>query len=295
MKRLFALAAGLLASACCTSLPKLPAKRIAPPSLPATHERITRTHHDWRDEKRGRDVPVTIHAPAGVRAPVVIFSHGIGEDRDSYAWLGEALAHHGFLAVHVTHAGTDKAMLQRGYRHLYNALKDRQNWIDRSLDVSFVLDQLARRDDADLSRVAVAGHSAGAFTAFAVAGVRFHDGNMQRDERVKLIIPMSMPRMDGIISDYDVGIPVLNITGTCDTSLLYRTFPRHRRIPFESSSGQHLVTIEGVNHDTFSAPRDRHHALIAALTIAFLRGPSPWLDEPGVGEVGGVRVSVERK
>lgn len=293
MRRLFALAAGLLASACCTSLPKLPEKRLAFPELPAQHDRIEETRLDWHDAKRNRAVPVTIYSP-GSRAPVVVFSHGIGEDRDSYAYLGRTLARHGFLAVHITHAGTDKAMLQRGYRHLYRAVKERQNWIDRALDVSFVLDQLGQRGDADMARVAVAGHSAGAFTAFAVAGVRFHDGNRQRDERVKIIIPMSMPRMDGIISDYNVAVPVLNVTGTCDASLIYRTLPRHRRIPFESSAGQRLVTIRGVNHDTFSAAADPRQELIAKLTIAFLHG-AQWFDEAGVGEIGGTRVAVERR
>jgi len=296
--RWFALITGLLTSACCSSLPKLPAKRL-PFSVPrATHERVEELVLDLHDAQRDRDVPVKIYKPADAtgKLPVVIVSHGIGEDRDSYAYLGRALAQHGFMAVHVTHAGTDRAMLKRGYRHLYRAVKDPQNWIARPRDVTFVLDQLAHRDDADLDRVAVAGHSAGAFTAFALAGLRAKDGGSLRDPRVKIIVAMSMPRLDDVVANWDVDVPTLNVTGTCDTSLIYRTFPRHRRIPFEQSHAkdQFLVTIEGVNHDMFSAVRDRHHDLFAALAIAFLTDRA-WFAENGTAQLLGTVVAVESK
>lgn len=303
MKRFFAFAALLLTGACCTSLPHVSGKRIEPPSFAPAFD-VTESGEVWRDEARGRDVPVHIYAPASASpAPVVIVSHGIGEDRDSYVWLGRALAQHGFLAVHVTHAGTDRAMLERGYRHLYRATKDPRNWIARPLDVTFVLDRLAARRDADLTRVAVVGHSAGAFTAFAAGGMKLAAGGDFRDPRVKAIVPMSMPRLDGVVAErgYDaVSIPTLHMTGTCDTSLIWRTFPRHRRIPFETSSrgGQYLVTFEHVTHDTFSAVADRHHAEIARVTIAFLRAfllgdgaARAWFDETA----GADALTLERK
>ncbi|HEX7071019.1 MAG TPA: alpha/beta fold hydrolase [Rhodothermales bacterium] len=259
---------------------------------------------EWRDQQRSRDIPVRIYAPSGPAPyPVVVFSHGIGEDRDSYAYLGRALAGAGFLAVHVTHAGTDKATLCRGYLHLYRATKNPQTWRDRPRDISFVLDRIASRSDADMSRVAVVGHSAGAFTAFALAGVYGPGGESLADPRVRVIVPMSMPRIDPLIYDRVV-IPALNITGACDASLLYRTFPRHRRVPFERSHGpnQYLATIARVNHDTFSNATDRHHAAIVDLTLAFLRAwlesdaaAKAWFDDPGTGMVDGDEVALEKK
>lgn len=294
----------LFAGGCCTSLPRLAAKQVAFPAVRAPYESIIETSGQLVDKKRNRAVPMHTYSPAGGPGPfpVVIFSHGIGEDRDSYAYLGRALAHAGFYTIHLTHAGTDKAMLKRGYRALYRATKEKENWINRALDVTFVLDQFAGDAILDLNRVAVVGHSAGAFTAFAAAGMRGPDGESLRDPRVKVIVPMSMPRIGG---NYDaIDIPVLNLTGTCDTSLIYRTFPRHRRIPFESSHGPHqyLVTLEGVNHDMFSAPEDPHHAVIAAVTAAFLRAwmandaaARAWFDDAGCGEAMGTRLCVERK
>src|SRR5687767_6150969 len=276
-RRVSSLVAALFASACCTSLPRMADKQSQEPPRPlAAHEAAT-TSVVWRDARRNRDVPVKIYAPDGQgRSPVVLFSHGIGEDRDSYEYVGNVLAASGFLAVHVTHAGTDRAVLERGYRHLYRAVKQKENWINRVLDVTFVLDELAGDSRADLDRVAVAGHSAGAFTAFAAAGLRTADGSTLRDPRVKVIIPISMPRLEGVVppGGYDdIDIPTLNLTGTCDASLIYRTLPRHRRIPFEqtAATGHYLVTIGGVNHDTFSNASDRHHTLIASLMTLFLR------------------------
>lgn len=294
LKRIFVALAALFAGACCTSLPRLPAKKVAFPPLAPETERVTERSEIWRDEARSRDVPVKIY---GDRGPVVIFSHGIGENRDSYSPLGLTLARHGFRAVHVTHAGTDRAMLERGYLHLYRAVKQKENWVARHLDVSFVLDRLGAGE------AAIAGHSAGAFTAFAVSGLRAATGETLRDPRIKTAVAMSMPRLDGVVAEdgYDtIAIPLLNLTGTCDTSIIYRTFPKHRRIPFERSRAprQYLVTMDRVNHDTFVGEHDE----IAAVTIAFLRAwmlgdeaARAWFDEPGSGAVGKVRLALERK
>lgn len=283
-------------------------KQAPEPPRTAVVRSVTTSSAVWHDRERSREVPVKMYRPAVPSpAPVVIFSHGIGEDRDSYGYVGEALAEAGFLVVHITHAGTDRAVLERGYLHLYRAVKAKENWVNRVLDVSFVLDQLAADPGADLDRVAVAGHSAGAFTAFAAAGLRTTDGETLRDPRVKVIVPISMPRLDGVVppGGYDaIGIPTLNMTGTCDASLIYRTLPRHRRAPFEQTvaTGHYLVTIKGVNHDTFSNREDRHHSLIASLIVLFLRGfllgeqaAGAWFQEEGATNLSGTGLTIERK
>ena len=230
----------------------------------------------------------------------MIFSHGIGEDRDSYAWLGRALARSGFVAVHLTHAGTDRAVLEKGYRHLYRATKEKANWVNRPFDVSFAIDQLASMPFADMSRVAVVGHSAGAVTAFAVAGVTFEDGSSARDPRVKVAVAISMPKLGGAIPDrgYDtIAIPLLHVTGTCDTSVLYRTFPRDRRIPFEKSRApeQYLVTLERMSHDIARLEESGGYArALAKVIAAFVHGERGWFARPGLAEVDGVRVALER-
>ena len=278
----------LFIGGCCSRLPDaLPKKLAGLPPLTGSYA-VSEEHHVWHDAKRNRSVPVKLYIPAGVGTrPVVVFSHGIGEDRNSYVYLGRAVARSGFIAAHITHAGTDRAVLQQGYRHLYEATRQPVNWINRPLDVSFVLDQLGATD------ALVAGHSAGAFTAFAVAGTPLGRGEQFRDGRVKAIIPMSMPRLDQVVPPrgYDlVAVPTLNITGTCDGSIIYRTLPRHRRVPFESSRAarQYLVTIRNLDHNSFSKVEDANHDVIGRLTVLFARAwlsgdkdALAWFDDAG--------------
>lgn len=310
MKHLTAAALSFLLSACCTKMARLvdPQRRVAavpdvtyaaPPARPITIARF-----DWHDAARNRDVPVTIYAPANETSPLplVIFSHGIGEDRDSYSYLGRAWASRGFIAVHITHAGTDKATLQRGYWHLYRATKKIENWTNRPLDARFAIDQLLAGAAAPLrvdpSRIAVAGHSAGAVTAYALAGMRGSAGSLA-DPRVKAIIAISPPKIAGVT--YDLAVPVLHVTGTCDASPIYRTWPRDRRIPFEQGHAplQLLVTLGGARHETFSNPEDPLHPLVEQITTAWLEATlnddaraRAWLFDGGLSADG--RVVVER-
>jgi hypothetical protein len=100
-----------------------------------------------------------------------------------------------------------------------------------------------------------------------------------------------------------IDVPVLNMTGTCDIGLIWRTFPKHRRIPFERSHApnQYLVTLDRVNHDSFVI-EDKARDAIVSITIAFLRAhlrgddaARAWFDDAGRGEVAHVGISVERK
>ncbi|MEO6260511.1 MAG: alpha/beta fold hydrolase [Thermoanaerobaculia bacterium] len=289
-----------------------PARAIAPSSAHASLQRpvavdvrVERTV--WRDAARDRDVPATLYIPVSsslAPAPVVIFSHGIGEDRDAYEYIGRGLARRGYLTVALTHFGTDKSVLKRGYLHLYRATKDPRNWENRPLDVRFAIDQLQSRKDADRQRIAVVGHSAGAFTALTVAGMRTRSPQSLEDRRVRAVVAMSTPRLDGLPEGaYEtLGTPVLHITGTCDNSLVFRTFPRHRRIPFEQTHAtqQYLVTLEGVTHYTFSNAQDARHDEIVEITAAFLDGwlrgdavAKSWFDDGGLAARAGV--TVERK
>lgn len=244
------------------------------------------------DPDRDREVPLRVYAPKGARAPlpVVLFSHGIGESRDAYVYLGRHFASQGYVAIHLTHYGTDRSVLEKdGLAGIYRAIRNPENWRNRPRDVSFVLDVLERGSPViplasglvDMGRVAVAGHSAGAFTALALAGLRVPEGTT-RDPRVKVAIAMSMPRIPQLIRAEnlrDIAIPVLHITGTRDRSLLYWTFPRDRRVAFDLTTApdQYLVTLEGVGHWTFSNPdrperkrEHRQHQAIAEISTAFL-------------------------
>jgi predicted dienelactone hydrolase len=321
--------AALALSACCTSMSKLIDQRNVVRSTAMTRPaaagpyRVSEALAVVHDPARNRDIPIRIYAPEGVTGalPVVLFSHGIGESRDSYVYLGKEWASHGYIVIHLTHAGTDKAVLEKGYLALYRETKNPENWKNRPLDVSRVIDRILGADEAlpliagrvDPSRIAAAGHSAGAFTALALAGMRVA-GHDLSDPRVKVAIAMSMPKMGDVIGSdayASVHIPTLHMTGTCDGSIIYRTRPPDRRVPFTHSTGpdDYLVTFEGVDHNTFSNPdpgdgsRDAtRHRWIREITTtfldAFLRGDpaaKAWLADGGLSAAGSGVLVVEKK
>src|SRR5688572_32642330 len=61
MKKLLVALSALFAGACCTSLPRLPAKERSFPSLAADYEQAAESREVWSDERRNREVPVTIY------------------------------------------------------------------------------------------------------------------------------------------------------------------------------------------------------------------------------------------
>lgn len=69
---------------------------------------------DWHDAARDRDVPAKVYYPSEGTAPhpVIIFSHGLGGSREAYASLGTYWATHGYVSVHLQHAGSDTAVWQ---------------------------------------------------------------------------------------------------------------------------------------------------------------------------------------
>ena len=134
----------------------------------------------WRDAARARDVPVLLRLPdaAGPR-PVVVVSHGLGGSREGLAYLGRAFAGAGFVAVHLQHAGTDSAIWQGGGPGLAAAALDPSNALARLQDGIFAVGEVLRRGglagDAltgrvDAARIAVAGHSYGAWTVQHLLG-----------------------------------------------------------------------------------------------------------------------------
>jgi predicted dienelactone hydrolase len=234
----------------------------------------------WHDARRDRDVPARIYLPVGAPSPspVIVFSHGLGNSSEGYAYLGRHWASRGYISVHPDHAGVDRDVERHGLLHLYKAGFDKGNWRLVAEDLHFVIDALsaepALRGRADLSRIGVAGHSLGAYAALAIGGMDV-DGTSYRDPRVRAAIPMSMSESFPPAAYRSVAIPMLHLTGTRDSSIVYGTTPSARRVPFESipRDDQILVTIRGANHSTFSddeSPSNRAmHDVIRTATTSF--------------------------
>jgi len=165
---------------------------------------------DLRDESRDRDVPLTVYYPKNKEelesSPVVVMSHGLAGNSLTYRYFGQHLAEHGYTVLQPTHVGSDTKsfLLKPSWNIIDDALGifSQQELVDRGRDVSFALDQLAEgrlgedvQSKVDLENVALAGHSFGALTTQAMAGVTVKDEEGRevpiQDDRFDAFIAMS--------------------------------------------------------------------------------------------------------
>ncbi len=253
----------------------------------------------WTDPARGRALPVLLRLPAGTGpAPAVVVSHGLGGSRDGLGYLGQALAEAGFLVVHVQHPGTDSAVWQ-GADNLATAMAaaalDVGQALARLQDGIFVLDELGRRaglggplgGQVDLARLAMAGHSYGAWMVQHLLGQRLPGGERGLalpDARLKAGIALSPAPPRGLSPRFAFGrieTPLLHVTGTQDHGYIEGVRAEDREIPFRGISGppQVLAVLGGANHAAFAdepaaGPRwadPTYHARTAAVAVMFLR------------------------
>ncbi|WP_376099945.1 alpha/beta hydrolase family protein [Roseomonas sp. CCTCC AB2023176] len=256
--------------------------RIQPNSI--NEARVTEERGVWRDSRRARDIPVLTRAPPGPGPfPAVIVSHGLGGSREGLAYLGRALANAGYVAIHLQHVGTDDSLWRNGGAGLAAGALDVQGALDRLLDTKFALDNLP--PSADAQRIAIAGHSYGAWTVQHMLGERLPGGDRGLglpDPRLKAGIALSPIPARGLPPRLAYGgivAPVLHVTGTNDGGYIEGVQPRDRRAPFEGSAGPAaLAVLDGAVHQSFAdeaaaGPRfsdPTYHPRTAALSVTFL-------------------------
>lgn len=147
---------------------------------------LTRNRQSLNGTNSQHSFRVDMYIPEGLSqpAPVVVISHGLGSDPKAFAYLGEHLASHGFVAVLPQHIGSDAVMRQALLLGIARSSVDRMEFIDRPLDIKFTLDQLERLSQSELAgriniqQVAVIGHSFGGYTALALAGAKFNQARI---------------------------------------------------------------------------------------------------------------------
>jgi predicted dienelactone hydrolase len=261
----------------------------------------------WHDVARDRDVPVRIRMPDGMATvPVVLFSHGLGGSRDAGTAWAEAWSQAGLAVIHLQHPGSDSSLRQRRDQDEGAVARLRSGMtvaqlVERARDVSFVLDEIARRRTEgacdlarlDRARVGMSGHSFGAHTTLAVAGQAFltpAGERSLRDPRVTAAIALSPapPRSANATTLRrafgKIAIPVMSITGSEDVvPMLKDTTPEERQLPYRSmpAGSKYLLVFKGADHSVFSGHNVRRASrasdahvieVTAAATLAFWRG-----------------------
>ncbi|MFC7736574.1 alpha/beta hydrolase family protein [Roseomonas sp. GCM10028921] len=249
--------------------------------------RITESRSTLRDPARARDIPVLIREPAGTGlAPAVIVSHGLGGSREGLAYLGRALAGAGYVAIHLQHIGSDDSLWRGGGDRMVGLAAGALNVqaaLDRLLDVKFALSNLPSR--ADPARLAIAGHSFGAWTVQHMLGERLPGGDRSLglpDPRLKAGVALSPIPAIGLPPRLAYGgyaVPILHVTGTEDHGFIEGIRAPARRVPFEQSTNPGaLAVLEGAMHASFADEAEAggryadstYHARAAALSVTFL-------------------------
>lgn len=252
-------------------------------------------------------LPLRVHFPtAGGPYPVVLFSHGFGGDRSTFAPIGQHWASHGYVVIHASHAdgigrrgigdddsGAPEAPAGRARRGgLLGGLNDPGKISGRVGDLVLVLDQLGELPKRapglagriDAKAVAAAGHSFGAYTAMLLGGVTADLGKDKaksfRDERVQCVLAISgqgtgQQRLTAT-SWEPLQRPMMTITGTRDRGAGGQGV-EWKKEPFLLSppGDKYLVVIDGANHMSFGGalgPRG------AAITDVVKRCTTHYLD-----------------
>ena len=249
---------------------------------------------EWTDTARAdRVVPYKIYLPRealGARA-IVVFSHGLGGNRDGAEYLLDHLAAHGYAAVAVQHHGSDAQAVfgdPDGWKQAISPAVA----IERFRDIPFAIDALEKmnasdaklRGRLDLTRIGMSGHSYGAITTMALAGQSIAGGRISfGDPRLKAAIAYSpsKPQRAGAEAFTSVLIPTFHMTGTDDKNPLDANDPASTRLfPYRSitNGDKFLLIFSGGDHMVFSGrdfrgqprPNDpRFHALIQKASLAY--------------------------
>jgi predicted dienelactone hydrolase/ABC-type amino acid transport substrate-binding protein len=123
---------------------------------------------------------VELYLPEGqaTPAPVVVISHGLGSAPIDFGYLAEHLTSYGFAVALPQHIGSDSKRLESILDGQIDGDVSPVEFIDRPLDVKYLLDELTRLSGTDptlkgrlnLQQIGIMGHSFGGYTSLALAG-----------------------------------------------------------------------------------------------------------------------------
>ena len=140
------------------------------------------------DESRQREFDVVLVQPQRWRegkTPVIIFSHGLASRPEDFKEDVLQLVSYGYVVALPQHPGSDFNQLQEMLQGFSREIVKVDEYVDRPLDVSYVIDELERRNRRefegrlDLNNVGVMGHSFGGYTALALAGAKLNFDSLE--------------------------------------------------------------------------------------------------------------------
>ena len=245
------------------------------------------------DRLRDRAFPADLYLPQRrdrQPSPLIVISHGLGSDRQTYTYLARHLASHGFAVAVPEHPGSNAQQLQNLTAGFASDISPPREFIDRPLDIQFLLDrlQVMYGDRLHWQQVGVIGQSFGGYTALALAGAELNFTELAsqcrtqhyslnlslllqcpaqilseeeydlRDERVTAAIAIN-PIGSSIFGDAGIAtiqIPTAIVTGSADT---VAPALAEQILPFTALTtlNKYLILLRGGTHfSTLGASAD---------------------------------------
>ena len=254
---------------------------------------------ELNDFSRNRRLPVDIYLPeAGSQStkelpsppfPLIVISHGLASDRFTFVYLAEHLASYGFAVAVLEHPGSNAERFQQYFAGLA-APPDATEFINRPLDIKYLLDELQRLEKLDptlqgklnFQQVGAIGHSFGGYTVLTLAGAKINFEQLRqdcdpnnssfnlslvlqcqatelppinyelKDDRIKVIMAIN-PINSSILGEGGISqikIPVILVAASQDI-FAPPVFEQIRPFTWLSDSNKYLALIENATH--FSA------------------------------------------
>lgn len=221
--------------------------------------------HPESVEMGGRNVWVWRPSGAGPH-PVVVFSHGMNASGTQSRFLTEALAKRGYLVLAPDHRDGGRPR---------QPLREPGAWTDgtyreRAGDVRAVLDALRAEPWsklADRSRLALAGHSLGGYTALALAGA-WPSWKLPGVRAVLALSPYAQPFL-GKKTLGSLTVPVMYQGGTLDAGIT-PWIARRGGAYDQTPSPSYFVSFRRAGHFAFTDLRSAVHDDVVAYAAAFL-------------------------
>ncbi|MEH1779421.1 MAG: alpha/beta hydrolase [Nostoc sp.] len=254
---------------------------------------------ELNDISRSRRLPVDIYLPSADSQstkelssppfPLIVISHGLASDRSTFVYLAEHLASYGFAVAVLEHPGSNAKRFQQYFAGLAGP-PDAAEFINRPLDIKYLLNELQRLDKSDptlqgklnFQQVGAIGQSFGGYTVLTLAGANINFSQLRqdcnpdnssfnlslflqcqatelppknyelKDDRIKAIIAIN-PIDSSVLGQGGVSqikIPVMLVAGSQDI-FAPPVFEQIRPFTWLSDSNKYLALIENATH--FSA------------------------------------------
>ena len=141
------------------------------------------------DRQRDRNLVTDLYLPKNKTdsIPMIVVSNGLGAKRDRFEALANYLVSYGFGVVIPDHPGSDRNRQKAFLKGLHQENFDATDFVDRPLDISYILDRLEELNvkefnrRLDLEDVGLFGYSIGGTTGLSLAGAEFDFTQLEQD------------------------------------------------------------------------------------------------------------------